>query len=331
MQRKSALLVVIVAVLSSLLLVGISLSTAAANSTPPVQNNLIQQAKASPTPTKSPPVRPGPPVLEDYDRDYEVAIAELQALELIPIGGELIFGPTSANRFGAGSWFIPLAARRAQTNFVMAGDILFTVGSGRDITMCVLTSRLTNTSIYGSDDYINIGFDNYGEVFVHDLFDSSSDSGYSIEVADLDLDFEVPHHLLFIMLDEAVTVFVDGELALEDVEVEARPGSFGLALGGGSATTRCDGTNIWIWELDTAWRGEEGVCGVVAASQINKREGPGTNFNLAGQLPARQVMDVDGQTTGKDGFVWYHLTDESWVRSDLVETIGPCEDAPEIE
>lgn len=31
------------------------------------------------------------------------------------------------------------------------------------------------------------------------------------------------------------------------------------------------------------------------------------------------MEDVDGQAEGADGFVWYHLTDDSWVRSDLAE------------
>jgi hypothetical protein len=336
MKTRRASLVIITAIIFVFLLIGITLSTAAANSGYSNQDILDQVSRRTPTPSLTPtkgsaPTRPGPIVLQDFDRDYEEAIAELVSLELIPEGGRLIFETNNANRFGSGNWFIPLAEQRPHTNFVMAGDITFTLGGNDEFETCTLVVRLNLTSNFTTEDYIDVGFDNLGSVFVYDLFDASSRTGYTLEFEPLFLDYDEPHHLLFFMLDDTATVFVDGELALEEIQVEERRGSYGLALVGSGAASRCDADNIWIWELDSAWRGEEGVCGVSASSQINKRGGPGTNFEIVGQLPANEVANVDGQTEGNDGFVWYHLTDDSWVRSDLIEEIGVCENAPTIE
>jgi len=40
---------------------------------------------------------------------------------------------------------------------------------------------------------------------------------------------------------------------------------------------------------------------------------------------------VIGQATGTDGFVWWQLGNEAWVRSDLVEEAGYCDDVPVVE
>lgn len=72
------------------------------------------------------------------------------------------------------------------------------------------------------------------------------------------------------------------------------------------------------------------TCAVSVGNTVNKRSGPGTDFDVAGQLTASDSYNANGQTTGADGYVWWRLTDNSWVRSDVVITTGECSSLPEI-
>jgi|GEM_PF-2808195 len=67
-----------------------------------------------------------------------------------------------------------------------------------------------------------------------------------------------------------------------------------------------------------------GSCSVSAISDVNQRSGAGTNFSVAGTLAGGSSADVDGQTTGADGLIWYRLTTGSWVRSDVVTAETAC-------
>ena len=64
---------------------------------------------------------------------------------------------------------------------------------------------------------------------------------------------------------------------------------------------------------------------------VNLRGGPGTNFAVQGNLAAGQTAPVDGQAQGADGFVWWHITDGNWARSDVVDGSGDCEGVPALQ
>ena len=72
------------------------------------------------------------------------------------------------------------------------------------------------------------------------------------------------------------------------------------------------------------------MCMVGSETGANLRSGPGTDFDRLGALKAEEPADVIGQANGSDGFVWWQLADKSWVRSDLVDEAGLCEDVPEV-
>lgn len=73
------------------------------------------------------------------------------------------------------------------------------------------------------------------------------------------------------------------------------------------------------------------ICMVNSENGANLRSGPGTEFSRAGQLPSVQLQSVIGRATGSDGFVWWQLEEENWVRSDVVEEIGDCDSVREID
>jgi len=72
-----------------------------------------------------------------------------------------------------------------------------------------------------------------------------------------------------------------------------------------------------------------GACTVSAGGSINQRSGPGTSFAVSGTLAPGSSANVDGQTTGADGFIWYRLTSGVWVRGDLVTSTGDCSAVPQ--
>ncbi len=65
-------------------------------------------------------------------------------------------------------------------------------------------------------------------------------------------------------------------------------------------------------------------CVVVALRDANLRSGPGTDYNVAGQLTAGTSANTNGQADVGDGYTWRRLTSGAWVRSDLVELDAEC-------
>ncbi|MBN1285728.1 MAG: hypothetical protein JXB47_10040 [Anaerolineae bacterium] len=63
---------------------------------------------------------------------------------------------------------------------------------------------------------------------------------------------------------------------------------------------------------------------------INMRMGPGTNYTTAGQLRPGDTADIEAQATGDDGFRWWYLTNDAWVRDDAAEVQGECENIPDV-
>ncbi|MCB9437038.1 MAG: SUMF1/EgtB/PvdO family nonheme iron enzyme [Anaerolineales bacterium] len=65
---------------------------------------------------------------------------------------------------------------------------------------------------------------------------------------------------------------------------------------------------------------------------VRVRTGPGTNYAEAGFLNFGQVVGVDGQATGNDGFNWWRMTEsQGWVREDVVTEQGDCGAVPVVQ
>ncbi|MBI5961560.1 MAG: hypothetical protein HY866_22660, partial [Chloroflexi bacterium] len=70
-------------------------------------------------------------------------------------------------------------------------------------------------------------------------------------------------------------------------------------------------------------------CTVRPAAQAARiRSGPGTEYAVMGNLSA--TASANGQLTGADNFTWWRLADgRGWVREDVVEEIGSCDQLPQ--
>lgn len=70
------------------------------------------------------------------------------------------------------------------------------------------------------------------------------------------------------------------------------------------------------------------VCTITARSNVNLRAGPSTHENILGVLQAGQSAVVVGRTTDDAGYAWYQLTNQRWVRSDVVTALPECDQTP---
>jgi len=94
-----------------------------------------------------------------------------------------------------------------------------------------------------------------------------------------------------------------------------------------------------VWSVATA----EGVqvttsgatCDLTPAlPNINLRTGPSTEFGIAGAAASSETLVAVAKANGSDGFVWFNLEDDSWVRADVVNAPAECDalaviDAPQ--
>jgi predicted lipoprotein with Yx(FWY)xxD motif len=74
-----------------------------------------------------------------------------------------------------------------------------------------------------------------------------------------------------------------------------------------------------------------GTCELtVAGYGANLRQGPGTEFEVAGQVAAAAVLIATGQLNGADGFIWWQLDNSAWIRTDVVTVAAGCEALPVV-
>ncbi|NLF79479.1 MAG: hypothetical protein GX573_27620 [Chloroflexi bacterium] len=65
-------------------------------------------------------------------------------------------------------------------------------------------------------------------------------------------------------------------------------------------------------------------CVISPSQNVNRREHPGTQYAIVGTLGAGETTVVVDAAQGADGYLWWHLADESWVRSDVVNESPGC-------
>lgn len=90
----------------------------------------------------------------------------------------------------------------------------------------------------------------------------------------------------------------------------------------------------WVsWKEIEVYTGDvlSTTCIVQAGGTVNMRSGAGTNFDSTGALPVGTGAFVDGRTTGADGFTWWHIAQNLWVREDVVQATGDCESVSVLE
>jgi hypothetical protein len=265
--------------------------------------------------------------LDYYDGDWSEAIAELQDKEIIAVGGSLVFEEDRAFFSGQGSFCTPLASRSPYSDVVMAGELTYTASDSTDLETCTLIARVQIDNSGFTSRYLQVGLDNDGFAYWFDSY-GEGPRDFDLGIITARLVPGDPNHILFIAQDDHLTVYINGELVLSNQEITESSGTYGIALLGQGPGARCEGANIWVYQSPSF---TPGVCEISAGSTVNKRSGPGTTFDRAGQMDAGTIMEAIAQSEAPDGFIWWQLEDETWVRDDVINAQGDCLNIPEAE
>lgn len=194
------------------------------------------------------PASPGG-VVENYNGDPQDVIEELFTLDVIPTRGRLLFEEDYAWFEGEGNWFTPLARRSPKTDVIMAGELTFRVGAPGEFERCNLSLRIETNNQGQATTYIDVAIVDGGDVLALD-YSKPGEDATTFEYATLGLDLDDPHHLLIVALEDTLTVYVDGERVFDQLEIVERAGTFGIALVSTAQESRCEGRNLWVYQLD---------------------------------------------------------------------------------
>jgi hypothetical protein len=139
--------------------------------------------------------------------------------------------------------------------------------------------------------------------------------------------FTSPQRVLLILLEDRMHIYANGQLAVRDVPIVMRAGSFATALVSEDPNVACEVTDIWAFEAIPL---VPGLCTVSTSNTVNQRSGPGTGYAVAGQLSPGQTGTAVGQHDGGDGFIWYQLDGGAWMREDVITLYGDCGSLPDV-
>ena len=262
-----------------------------------------------------------PAQLTAFDGTWQDAVAELAEAGVIGTGGSLVFNEPSAFFSGQGNFYTPLASNAPYRDIVMAGEITYTASATTETETCSLMAGIGTSTNNSVDTYAEIGFTNSNFFYFIDRYDGEA---LAIEELASDVSLSTSHHVLFVIQDGLVTVYLDGELVADGIEMRERAGTYGIALTGRGVGASCTGNNIWVYQAPNV---TPGLCEATTGNTVNKRSGPGTSNAQAGQFQAGTIQEVVGQAS--DGsFTWWLLDDDTWVREDVVSIQGDCASIP---
>lgn len=194
---------------------------------------------------------PATTALKDYDSGYQDTVAELLALKLIPKGGTLLFEEDYAWFEGQGAFYTPLARNSPYTNFVMSGELTYHPSGGEGFETCTLGMRVV-WSGGSTSQYVDVGYyddvsDQPGsDVFFWSIVDNEAENS---AVSETKYDITEPHVFTIVAIDDALTVFVDGEMVFDQLEITKATGTWGIGLTGQGTSAKCEGRDIWVYTL----------------------------------------------------------------------------------
>ncbi|MGB7339072.1 MAG: SH3 domain-containing protein [Phototrophicaceae bacterium] len=262
-----------------------------------------------------------PEEIDDFDGTSESVIAQFEAAGVIGSGNAFLFGEDFAFIGASGSSFTSLGRNRNRTDVILAGEVTFDSESS-DYEQCGLLVRVDD-SRDPVLDFLFIGVDSDGDVFIQN---NSQEEDGTFDFIPIGVDLDDSHHFIIVARGDRLAIYLDGELILADYPIYEVRGIFGIAQISDSVDSSCEGRNIWVY--DTPFF-EPGVCNVLATGNVNQRSEPTTSSDIAGQLSSGESLEVVSQTEPGDGFIWYELEDDSYVREDIISLVGDCNNLDE--
>jgi hypothetical protein len=242
---------------------------------------------------------------------WQQAIDELERSGLIAPGGELVFVEDYV--FASGTHLtVPLAQSQSLSNLVMAGSLRYTASANPTAESCGLLAHRTDSSAA-----LEIGIASNGDLYL-------SDSG-RVAALKSGIDLNLVQRVMFLILGERLVVYLDGQ-KVSDREIGIGSGPAGVRVQGNSPGATCEVNDLWVYRLPAE---ESSQCEIRAArGAVNKRGGPGTQFEIIGVLEDGAASNALQRSLSADGLTWWQLADRSWVREDVVSEQGACRALP---
>lgn len=275
-----------------------------------------------------------PVTIENYDSTGEIILTELEDKALIPIGSSAIFTQAGLSFSGEDAEFSNFGVDEETSDFVMGITLNFAPQSDA-LEYCGMAGRTrrlesnrleegSNITTIRLNSYLAMGVDNAGSIFT---FEIDGDISSDLTLSEDSVDTDEPVHLLAVALDNVLTIFVNGEPTISEIDLSDTAGAFAFLYSGMDEETSCQAESFFAFALPDVERGQ---CLVSSDGVVNRRSGPSTDFGRVGQFTGEETLSAIGQAVGTDGFVWWQLEDESWARSDVVNIMGYCQDLPEV-
>lgn len=264
-------------------------------------------------------------VLEGYQEDGETILQELETNGLFPSGSEFVFSEDFISYTSDGVQFNSYATGDDFTNYVMGATLTFTP-EGRGVELCGLLGHAQRTGSYSYvrlTELLVVGLDSDGSIFL--VENTGDDNDQIVDINEAGFDLDDPVQITVLVLDDALTVYANGEVMFEDYELQGGgSGSFAFYFLSADQTSRCQATEMFAYALADGY--VDDACVVRSNGTVNRRTGPGTTFDRDGELLSGEELDVTGQAmdTSGNGFTWWQLEDGAWVREDVVNVEGYC-------
>jgi hypothetical protein len=189
------------------------------------------------------------PTLTDYltgeiENEWTQAIAELERLDLIPEEGTLLLNEPMLFSALESGLIVYEESASEYSEFVMAGLISLRPLNEGDFVFCGLTTFLSGDKDDPSG-FLMVGPTSEDEIVVLESH-ASSDEPHFIR-RESPVDFYSPNHVLYIVRNQQVTVFVNGEAIIEHWPISFEPEQ--TVYAGTNMEPGCVMTSVWAYGL----------------------------------------------------------------------------------
>jgi hypothetical protein len=199
--------------------------------------------------------RPGDPtgnlpiLIHHHSDDIADAIAELQTLMLVSEGGEVIYDHDILMSGMQEGFTIDPNSASGYDSVAMAGRISLRPLQEGAFAICGLVSRASGSASDDLSDFLIVGPTADGRMIALEN-DASADERHLIE-RESPVDFHDPQHVLYIVREKRLTVFVNGEALIEDWPLrlpdEGDDVSYETLYIGANLDPGCVMTGVWAY------------------------------------------------------------------------------------
>lgn len=276
-----------------------------------------------------------------YDDASENIILELETDGLLPSGTTPLLTQAGLSYSGERPQFSNFATENPVSDFVIGATLTFdpqqSINDG--LEYCGLAGRTQRTEENILEDgsnmttirlsaYVAVGVDNAGNLFAFETDDTADAELSPLALVEADIPLDEPVYLLAISLEDTLSVYANGQLLISDYSLTGTGGAFSFLYLGNDPDSSCTAETLFVYTLPEI---ALATCQISSDSVVNRRAGAGTNFSIVGQFTGAETLPAIGQQVGSDGFTWWLLEDDSWVREDVAVAVGYCRTLPIIE